>query len=138
MMIDFKTIAVSISLLATSTLNHLGDFTVQNVSQPLQASISPAVELLRHYPELVHIARCESGNRQFDDNGRVLQGAKVSTDRGYFQINEHYWKEEALNKGMDIETLEGNIMFAIDLYKRFGTRPWFPSRPCWSKSLNES
>ncbi len=93
---------------------------------------------LRAYPELFAIAKCESGLRQKDPAGRVLQGVAVSQDRGILQINEHYHKEEAMSAGYDIETIEGNIGYGIALYKAQGTRPWNASKACWSKLLGSS
>jgi len=84
-------------------------------------------------PHLVKIARCESGLRQFDDNGKVLKSYLGSNDWGVLQINKTYHLKKAQELGFDIDTTEGNIAYGKWLYQREGTRPWNASKNCWSK-----
>ncbi len=126
-----NTIAVSAVLIATTTAGQLGDFTYV---RPLNQS-EAIVQYLKDYPQLIAVAKCESGLRQWDDTGMVLQGRIVSQDRGGLQINEHYHKEDALALGYDIEALEGNLGFGIYLYKKNGLRDWSASSKCWKKLL---
>lgn len=86
-------------------------------------------------PILLDIARCESGMRQFDENGEVLRGKVNKSDLGFFQINAYYHLESSKKAGFDIYTEEGNIGYALWLYKKEGTQPWKASEKCWSKSL---
>lgn len=84
-------------------------------------------------PVLVEIMRCESGFRQFNEDGSVLRGNVNSQDVGAFQINEKYHLEESIKLGYDIYTTKGNLDYGIELYKRQGSQPWFWSKSCWGK-----
>lgn len=77
---------------------------------------------------LVEIAQCESQQRQFTSNGSVL--VSPTSDKGYFQINQVHFKE-ALAMGYNLDTEEGNIRYALYLYGKYGTQPWFMSQHCW-------
>lgn len=81
-------------------------------------------------PDMIDIARCESGFRQFYENGEVLRGIQNSQDVGVMQINEFYHLDRSIELGYDIHTLEGNIAFAKLLYKESGAKPWRWSAPC--------
>lgn len=83
---------------------------------------------------LKRIAFCESGGRQFDDQGRVIRGVYNPADIGKYQINLSVWGDEAKRLGYDIFSEEGNEAMALELYKRLGTQPWLNSGPCWDKS----
>jgi hypothetical protein len=85
-------------------------------------------------PILVEVARCESTFRQFTDEGKVVQGIVDKRDTGVMQINTYYHGETAKKLGMDLHTLEGNVAYAKYLHKKYGTKPWSASQPCWSKS----
>lgn len=80
------------------------------------------------------IALCESGGRQVDSTGELLRGAVHPPDVGYFQINEKVHKEKSEELGLDVHTLPGNILYAIFLYKEYGTQPWSASKECWDKN----
>lgn len=82
------------------------------------------------YPVLVSIARCESGFRQFDENGRILKNPNSSAT-GVMQIMSSVHRHAASRLNYDINTLAGNLGYAKHLYKTEGTRPWNPSRHCW-------
>lgn len=84
-------------------------------------------------PILEEIARCESGGRQFKENGEVIRGVINSQDVGKFQINEKYHLAKSKELGMDIYTEQGNTAYALWLYKNQGTTPWNWSKGCWSK-----
>ena len=83
-------------------------------------------------PVLISIAKCESGMRQFDENGRVLKNPDSSAT-GVMQIMASFHRRQALRLGYDINTLNGNLGYAKKLYQREGTRPWNASRHCWGK-----
>lgn len=85
-------------------------------------------------PILIEIARCESTFRQFDANGEILKGKVNNADTGVMQINEFYHRNDAVEKGYDIDTLEGNLGYAKYLYDEKGSAPWKASRDCWSRS----
>lgn len=84
---------------------------------------------------LADIAWCESKQHQFDpDTGRVLRGTANHKDVGYFQINEYWNGKDAKRLGYNIYTEEGNIGYALYLYKTQGTKPWNSSKSCWGGS----
>lgn len=82
---------------------------------------------------LARIAKAESHFRQFTENGDVLRGKKNPRDIGIFQINEKYHADDAKEAGYDIYDPEGNIKFAVHLYKREGAKPWLWSKGKWNK-----
>ena len=89
------------------------------------------VETFPEKPELMkRVAKCESGMRQFLDNGEPVQGP--TNDWGLFQIHAPSWNEEALNSGLDYKySLEENIAMARIVYDEQGISAWNPSRHCW-------
>lgn len=84
-------------------------------------------------PILKKIAQCESGSKQFGNDGQVLKGMVHPADWGYLQINTAVHMDEAAILGYDLTTLEGNIGFGKYLFEREGTVPWDSSRFCWAK-----
>jgi len=87
----------------------------------------------KDYSKLKRIGYCESGWRQYNTDGSVLAGRVHPPDSGIFQINSAVWQEAANLIGYDLKTPEGNIDFALWLYKEQGTAPWLWSKSCWSK-----
>ncbi len=82
-------------------------------------------------PQMVAVARCESGLRQYDASGRTLRGGWGNKMIGLFQLHETYHRAAALARGYDIDTLVGNILYARTLYAAEGVTPWNSSRHCW-------
>lgn len=82
-------------------------------------------------PILADIAKCESMFRQFNTDGSVLRGRVNKSDVGLLQINEAYHEEKAVELGLDLETVDGNLAYAQYLYDHEGTRPWNASKKCW-------
>lgn len=80
---------------------------------------------------MIDVARCESGLKQFNDNGSVLADHVYGTHVGLFQIWNRY-DADAKKRGMDIYTAKGNIAYALYLYSKNGTRDWNESKTCWS------
>jgi len=78
-------------------------------------------------PEFIAIAKCESGIRQFNEDGSVLISA--TSDIGLFQVNQVHW-DTAKEMGIDINTVDGNIAYAKFLKEQNGTRDWFMSKHC--------
>jgi hypothetical protein len=89
------------------------------------------VEVTSVPPILKRIAKCESNNKQFKDNGDVLRGKITPSDIGKYQINEPIWNDLARRLGYDIFTEVGNEQMAIYIYQNFGTDMWSPSKKCW-------
>ncbi len=102
----------------------------QMVNHPQQYE-TPQIEVV--LPQIMlDIAHCESGNRQFLDNGEIVSNPHSSAI-GRFQIMSSLHRDTAESMGMDIDTEEGNTAYAMYLYKKNGTRDWNASRDCWSK-----
>lgn len=78
---------------------------------------------------MVAVAKCESGLRQVNDDGSVVESH--TGDFGLFQINSKYHLEASKNMGLDIMTASGNTRYAIYLVKRNGFRDWSASENCW-------
>ncbi len=75
---------------------------------------------------LKRIAFCESSLRHEGVFGPDKK------DYGLFQIRIiHEAKAEEL--GLDYKSVEGNIKYAVYLYKSQNTKPWYASKHCWSK-----
>lgn len=79
------------------------------------------------------IARCESQYKQYNPNGGVL--TSHTNDVGIMQISRHYWEKEALSRGINIETPEGNVKMAKIIYQKQGIGAWKASSKCWNKEL---
>lgn len=79
---------------------------------------------------MVDIARCESGDKQFNADGSIVKNP-TSSAQGRFQIMASLHRETAESMGMDIDTWEGNTQYAMYLYGRNGTRDWNASIHCW-------
>lgn len=85
-------------------------------------------------PVLDRIAKCESGNTQFDKNGQVLMRSNKNgtVDVGTYQINST-WFKKATDLGLDITKAADNRKMAEWIYTNRGTEDWYPSKACWSK-----
>lgn len=79
---------------------------------------------------MVEIAKCETGNRQFHSNGKVIRDYLTGTHIGVYQIWTGHIKT-AKKLGYDIYTRSGNIAMAMYMYKKQGTAPWLASAGCW-------
>ena len=77
------------------------------------------------------IAVCESGLRQFNEQGGVLRGGHNPDDAGLFPINQRYHLTQSQTQDYDIYSTEGNIDYALGLLKEEGTRHWRASQACW-------
>ena len=85
---------------------------------------------------LWQIAKCESGGKQFNADGSVVQGRVDPDDRGLFQVNRRYWLKKCSELGHDIETERGNINCALYIfYEAQGIAAWNPSKSCWSYAI---
>ena len=84
-------------------------------------------------PLFARIAYCESRDRQFDADGRLLRGSVNPYDVGRYQINTLQWADESSKLGYDLSTEDGNEAMALYLYKKFGTKPWRSSQKCWDR-----
>lgn len=73
-------------------------------------------------PAMIAIAQCESGFRQFNNNGTPLVGNNLYV--GVFQIDEKIHTARAQDLGLDLNTVDGNLGYAKHLYEQAGTKPW--------------
>lgn len=89
-------------------------------------------------PEMVAIAKCESGYRQFFADGSVLRGGIGSAMIGLYQLHETYHRAPAKSMGFDIDTVLGNIGYAKHLYRSEGVAPWLSSAECWQGEVMEA
>mgnify|MGYP001570233739 CR=1 FL=1 len=87
---------------------------------------------------LIKIAECESGGQHFNPDGSIKRGIVNPKDVGLYQINEFYHLETAQKMGINLYTEEGNIKYALYLYRKNGTRDWNWSRSCWNKAETSS
>lgn len=92
-----------------------------------QADEARVREYFADVPEMIDIARCESGFRQYSDSGNVLRGGASAKMIGVFQLHSDYHLIAGQALGLDITTLDGNLAYARHLYEREGLTPW---RPC--------
>lgn len=81
----------------------------------------------------LRIAKCESGLRQYNEEGNLLRGKQNPADAGIFQINENYHLKQSQTQNFDIHSTQGNIEYAMWLMKKEGNRHWNWSKPCWGK-----
>jgi len=72
--------------------------------------------------DMFDIVRCESGFKQFDRVGGIL--TSPTNDVGIMQINLKTWADEALNMGIDIYTLNGNIEMGKHILKVQSKTAW--------------
>ncbi|MES2060223.1 MAG: hypothetical protein V4438_04300 [Patescibacteria group bacterium] len=77
------------------------------------------------------IASCESGMRQFDENGKLLRGLVDDRDIGIMQINTFYHGARAKELGLSLYNSEDNIRFGVMLYKDGPEKFWSASEHCW-------
>ena len=73
-------------------------------------------------PDMITIAQCESGIRQYSTPGVSVKGAGRYI--GIFQIDEILHKNKAASLGFDIYSPEGNVGYARYMYSASGTNPW--------------
>lgn len=82
-------------------------------------------------PVMIGVAKCESGFRQYNDDGNPLYGGTGGMV-GVFQEAAAIHEDVAKAMGLDINTLSGNVTYARYLYQTDGLAPWLASSGCWS------
>ncbi len=88
-------------------------------------------EIVQLPPELQKIAKCESENKHFNDDGTVLRGRVNPNDVGRFQINLDAWGERAEELGLDVFDEADNIRMALYIFYEEGIHHWRYSKSCW-------
>ena len=124
-----QSLILTLSLLSSALTSLQVTLTEIKIAEAEEAPVVTQVEIPAILKE---IARCESGNRQFGKDGKVLRGRVNPKDVGLYQINEYWHLADSKKMGIDIYTSEGNEEYALYLYRTQGTRPWNASKPCWS------
>jgi hypothetical protein len=109
--------ALSLSLMIFVAPADVSAGTNENVERIVRGAFSDK-------PDMIIIAKCESGFRQFNSDGSVLRGGAGKHYVGIFQIDENIHRAAGLNMGLDIDTLEGNVGYAYHMYSTSGSRPW--------------
>ena len=77
--------------------------------------------------------------RQFNSDGSLLwghdpvTGKPIERDLGACQINTEVWASKAIQLGVNLYTLDGNVQFAKYLYDQYGMKPWSASASCWQQ-----
>lgn len=100
------------------------------ITIPVFSPIRPVVERDETFEA---ISRCES-------NGVLTAKNKRSSASGEFQFiwgswyhyGLEYWGDEFYEKNI---WSEDNRELAWYVYKKYGTKPWESSKPCWSKII---
>ncbi len=92
-----------------------------NLNADVEAKVRAAFS---DVPEMITVAKCESGYRQFAADGSVLRGGTAKGYVGVFQIGESLHKARAAGMAHDIDTIDGNIAYARALYEKNGLSPW--------------
>lgn len=124
------TIATS-TIISTSVATSTGVFTATTSTSSSTLTLPDRVAVekrVREYfadtPVMIDIAKCESSFRQFADSGAVFKGGNAGGMIGIFQFFDAIHSVPALVLGFDINTVEGNIGYAKELYKSSGSSPW--------------
>ncbi len=127
--------AVGLALaLSAVTGNTVSASTIQTPPPQAQTVQEFVTSYFTDIPVMVDIARCESRFRQFDKQGNVLKNSTGSSAVGVFQIMSSVHAGIADKMEVDINTLDGNVVYARQLYQDQGTAPWNSSKACWGKS----
>jgi len=88
-------------------------------------------QYFKENPILAEVARCESTFKHYGKNGDLIRGIVDNDDVGVMQINTRFHGETAEKLGYDLETIDGNLAYAQNLYDRQGIQPWYASEKCW-------
>ena len=123
----------SISIILIITLTSLAGVAQAAIDPHNSVDVEARVrEYFSDVPAMAAVAKCESGFRQYAADGGVLFDPSYSWI-GVFQISRIHLPG-AINLGVDIMTLEGNMAYARHLYEAEGMIPWTSSKGCWGKA----
>ena len=85
-------------------------------------------------PEMIQVAECESGIKQFRADGSLLVGGPSGQYVGIFPIDQTIHKTAAAGLGDDLATIAGNVAYARHLYDLSSSAPWRGCLPAASAS----
>ncbi len=82
-----------------------------------------------HLPEesalaILRIVRRQSGFNQFGENGKPYRNPANPSKVGVMQIDDSIWSERARELEYNLYEMDGNLRFALWLYKEQGFAPW--------------
>lgn len=114
-------------VISTHKAAHIYPYGDRNSIKPLtnaQIALKQAVDVaFATTPEMDAVVRCESGFRQFDEDGKPL--ISPTHDVGVAQINIPTWAKEARDRGLDIfNSATDNIEMAKIVLKEQGIHAW--------------
>ena len=97
-------------------------------------------KLIRAFPEeprMVNVIWCESGHRQFGEDGKALRSP--TSDIGVMQLNIVHWKK-ARELGLDIfNSVDDNIKMGRIIYDTQGIKAWMALKSeCYKKISSKS
>lgn len=126
----FSPLIIALLTLQVSLLNQ--QIALANIQAPQVVMTPEEQAITQEFPDapiMLSVAKCESGIKQFNQDGTVKEN-KTTEDFGLFQIHSSHLKE-AQALGLDVRTLAGNVSFARRLYDEQGLKPWKSSQSCW-------
>jgi len=93
-------------------------------------------DYFKDIPVMIEIARCESGFRQYEDNGLMVENPSPDSSASgvYGILYIKHFKLWSTSPETNITTLKGNLAYARKMYMESGTAPWAESESCWSHS----
>ena len=121
-------------VIASNNSVELNATTTEVIGTSTQEIIALASSTFQGTP-LMAICKAESVWRQYGDDGKPLLGIIIPSDIGFCQINRHYHQAEADALQLDLTTPEGNIWFALWLYRNENTTPWNWSKDKWQGKI---
>lgn len=123
-----KTIVIALAIITAIGYAYVGGVNTK-ITKASDMATSTPVQIAA---VMQRIAKCESGDSQYDKNGQVLIhiNSNSTVDVGRFQINT-VWESQATKLGYDLTKNEDNRQFALWLYENKGTQSWESSAKCW-------
>ncbi len=130
--IIFIGIAAAIVIVAGAAMERLEAKIYPNGAPGVIADVSASSTSEGRPAVMARIAACESHDKQFNPDGSVVRGKVDKNDIGRYQISITVHGAEAMQMGYNLFTEEGNEAYAMYLYHKAGTEPWFKTKSCWS------
>ena len=135
-------VVINIPTTTETVINQSKVITTTEISQEIPVEVIPWTfetllpYLAKKYGQDEALARriiaCESHNDPYAvGNNYSEEGILWSKDIGYWQINNYFHKETALQRTYDIYKWEENLEYGFIMLKEKGTQPWSASKHCW-------
>lgn len=127
----FKVRFYAITLGVLATVSYVSITTIQNeVKSPLEYVAEVRADEEEMPAVLARIAKCESGDRHYKENGDVVL-SKDKADIGRYQIRVTVWGQDAHRLGYNLFDEKDNQKMAEWIFENHGTEPWYSSKACW-------